>query len=388
MHWIVTDNIYREAWQRLLEFANLDLTLNEIVRRHGPPRGNDSNYKKQARQARVCVLQAKEYFDAAVSSSLFTAPNHLYYGMVALSCVVMLIRGDGTKALDFLRQDKKNAHHGLLFSTGCTATSATSGLSLVENSFATVTPNGHFLNWYRTLPSSMNLYAVFQQDFGGGQFTDYRPMSSTPTASPASMIGRRRSSLDLLQALPDIAMHLRQYGIDLGIARITPEVRVSKEGAYSQLWALHQFFSKDGRNELLSAFEVMPRFADCVVTRASPSGQIWAVELKFPPGFAPDDNLVMMKSPDYRETMSHETIAFSKAIDTHEIVDGFMVAYQLSMLSRYFPDLWVACLESHCKAAKLIEQAVQLLTKKMPILALSLLAPHPVTISTHREPWK
>jgi hypothetical protein len=110
---------------------------------------------------------------------------------------------------------------------------------------------------------------------------------------------------------------------------------------------------------------------------------VWAIEVIA----HPLDGLEI-RWPTSRETMDHQSIAYAEEIDTHEFVDGFVVAYQLSMLSRYFPDLWVACVESHCKAAKLIEQAVSLLIKKSPILALSMLTPGGITISTHREPWK
>ena len=57
------------------------------------------------------------------------------------------------------------------------------------------------------------------------------------------------------------------------------------------------------------------------------------------------------------------------------------------MLSRYFPDIWIACIESQCKAAKLIERAVDIVIKKLPILALSFISFEDVVISTHKEPW-
>jgi hypothetical protein len=151
--WIVTDNIYKETWRRLLEFSNTDFTLTDITARHGSANSGSekSNYRKQAAQVRATILQAKEYFDAARSSSIFTSPNHLYYGFVALSSTMMLLLGDGTRSLDRLRQEKTNAHHGLVFSTGCTSSTAVSGLSLLENTFAEILERGHFGNWYSVL---------------------------------------------------------------------------------------------------------------------------------------------------------------------------------------------------------------------------------------------
>ena len=98
LNWVTTDNQYEENWRRLLEYANIEITLETLVKLHGKytPK-TKQNYIKQAEQIRVSLLQAKEYFDAARSSTLFTQPNHLYYGTIALSSACMLIRGDGTK---------------------------------------------------------------------------------------------------------------------------------------------------------------------------------------------------------------------------------------------------------------------------------------------------
>lgn len=84
MKWIVTDDIYAKTWRRLFEFGNIELTVDEIVRRHGQPTQSSEkfSYRKQAQQVRVAILQAKEYFEAARQSSLYTSANHLYYGKI------------------------------------------------------------------------------------------------------------------------------------------------------------------------------------------------------------------------------------------------------------------------------------------------------------------
>ena len=86
--------------------------------------------------------------------------------------------------------------------------------------------------------------------------------------------------------------------------------------------------------------------------------------------------------------MNHDTISYADILPTHEIIDLYLVAYQLSMLSRYFPDIWVRCIESQCRAAKLIERATEIIAKKFAVLTLSMLRGEETVISTHREPWK
>jgi hypothetical protein len=353
---------------------------------HGPPvdESTKRNYVKQAQQARVAVLQAKEYFDAARASTLYTAANHLYYGMASLSVLQMLILGDGSKSLDRLRTNPNNAHHGLRFTTGATARSAAVGLTLLENSRAEVVQNGHFINWYSTLPRRIDINSVFHLSLpDGGTAMNFQPSGGYDTASSSAMVGRKRSTLQLLCLIPDLFRDLQRYGATVVSARITHEIRIPPQRPPRHIWLVHQVLQPERFPELLAKFSVPPRFEPDVSFKAQPNGMVWAIEVIA----HPLDGLEI-RWPTSRETMDHQSIAYAEEIDTHEFVDGFVVAYQLSMLSRYFPDLWVACVESHCKAAKLIEQAVSLLIKKSPILALSMLTPGGITISTHREPWK
>lgn len=385
MEWLVTDDVARECWRRLLEFANIDLTVEALVRLHGRPRDDreHQNYVKQARQARVCVLQANEYFDAARSSTLFTAPNHLYYGMVSLSSLQMLLLGDGTRSLDYLRKVPSNAQHGLRFSTECTASTAREGLRLLETSSAEVLQRGHFLNWYSVLPETVGLYGLQIIQFPNVTSSDYVQLGTYETCKPEQIVGRKRTALELLRQFPDLFRDLRRYGVTAPGARTTHELRIGADMARHNLWMIHQVLDEERFEDLLRRFQFPPRFAHHVQVRERGDGLPWAVQISTPPV----DEL-RFSWPDSRDTMDHQSISFADTIDTHELVDGFLLAYQLSMFSRYYPDLWVACIESHCKAAKLVELAVEILIKKAPIMSLSLLTPGGVTISTHREPWK
>lgn len=79
---------------------------------------------------------------------------------------MMLVLGDGTKSLDYLRSDSKNNHHGLDFTTGCNAKSASTALALVENSRVEILPHGHFSNLYKTLPQVGAVFAAVSKSHG------------------------------------------------------------------------------------------------------------------------------------------------------------------------------------------------------------------------------
>lgn len=387
MLWIVTDDIYAETWRRLLEFANLDLTVDQIEKRHGKPSSKSQveNYKKQARQARVCVLQAKEYFDAARASSLFTSPNHAYYGAVALASLMMLILGDGKHSLDVLRSDNTNNHHGLDFTTACTAKTAPDGLKLLEESRVTVCTHGHFANWYRLLPARGAVFAKVTRTLGkdGGLHQVTMEQIGGYDIPLIEQISKAKIPLvDLFKFLPDLDSDLQRFGINSSRARSTHEVIYQADRKVTHTWSLHGCRSAAEREDLLEKFAITPRFADAYSLEGLETSNSAIITLAFE---LPAE--VGFRWPPARDTMSHEAISYARDIETHEVVDLYLIAYQLSMLSRYFPDIWISCIESQCRAAKLIERAVDLLVKKLPILALSFLSARETVISTHRAPW-
>lgn len=387
MRWIVTDDIYVETWRRLLEFANIELTLEEIARRHGTPTAKSAkqNYLKQATQARVCILQAKEYFDAARSSTLFTSPNHAYYGAIALASLMLLVLGDGTKSLDYLRTDSRNNHHGLNLSNGCSSRTATEGFTLLEQTQVEILQHGHFGNWYRVLPTRGKVYANIRRSQGQGETAsvNYLPAGGYNVPSYPSVQGQKYSILSLLKYLPDLDSELLRFGLAAPRSRTTHEIRTAHDGEVVHEWRIHGCRTTQERDELLSKFSVVSRYSDalsCIGTDGTTGG---IVRLAFR---APAE--IGFTWPPCRETLSHDTISYADAPETHEVVDLYLIAYQLSMLSRYYPDVWVSFIESHCKGAKLVERATELLIKKLPILVLSMLSAEETVVSTHRPPWK
>lgn len=382
MEWVITDDIYQESWRRILEFANNDLAYDQICEVHGTPGGRSatSNYKKQASQVRVSVLQAKEYFDAACSSTIFTSANHLYYGMVSLASAMMLIRGDGSKSLDALRGKPGNKSHGLDFTTGCTSAEASVGLSILQKSHARVLRQGHFMNWYSTLPSREDAYAYVKQELStGGIKAGRNVFGGSSMALPEEISERKYSCIDLVKHLPDLCYDLARYGVSFPFSRVDHRVEASRKNGVKSRWVLHGASSVDAMNAILDQFsagggwhegfsaELSDGAAGCIVNYA----HLY-------------DEVPLITWPATRETLANEFIAYSTELDTSEFVDSYILSFQLSMLSRYFPDLWISCLESHCRSAQVIEAAVNVIRNKAPMLALSKMTFGGLVVSNHK----
>ena len=387
MEWIVTDDIRRETWRRLFEFANIDLATDAIIARHGTPKDNSErqNYKKQAQQVRACVLQAKEYFDAAEASTLITSPNHAYYGAICLASMMMLVLGDGRSALDVLRRDSKNQHHGLQFSTGCNAKNAATGTVLIDETRVEILENGHFANWYQALPRIEQIHVIHRRRQFSSEHRSFLPIGGYEIPSFRSLVGRKIKIIDLLRYFPDLSAELYRARVDVSRSKVTHEVEINvPQGRQGHVWYVHGAATPAEREAVLAGFEIEARCAEfmtCEVDESTLRAIIrvtWNIREAVP----------IFRWPTPRDTMSRDTIYYADNVETPEFVDMYLVAYQLSMVSRYFPDIWMSCIESQCKAAKLIESAVELLKKKLPILALSTVTPGGVTISTHLEPWR
>jgi hypothetical protein len=385
MRWIATDNIYAATWRELFEYTNIELIRKNLIKRHGVPKStkDEANYNKQAHQARVCVLQAKEYMDAAQASSIFTSPNHIYYSIYALTSLMMLVMGDGTKSLDYLRKDTKNRKHGLSFTTNCSLNNASADINLLKFSSATILEHGHFPNWYKSLPARQPVYADFEKKEGLFGTRGIKPYGSNKLTPIASILQKRQSLLDLLALFPDLDSDLRKCGVEK-IRSLSDMMVLENEDQkiITYRWRINGCENIQDLDVLLEEFRVEPRFANMMSFTPFPSGLGGEVRMSFMYG-----DKLHFQWPNVRETLEHSTISYADHVEMFEIVELYLVAYQLSMLSRYFPDLWVHCIESQCLSAKLISRATEIIGRKFPILCLSILNDEKTVISTYRQPW-
>jgi hypothetical protein len=89
------NNLIQYAWFGLRRFQNVDYVAELIRARTGAPAAQRANIRKQATQIRYCLVQAKEYCDAAATVSLATKPNLLYYSIMSLALAEILFKQDG-----------------------------------------------------------------------------------------------------------------------------------------------------------------------------------------------------------------------------------------------------------------------------------------------------
>ncbi len=389
MEWVVASDLDRERWRRLREFANLDFARAAIERRHGAANTNSarSNFRKQALQLRMSLLQAEEYLGAARVSTPYTSPTHLYYGMVALASAVMLLLGDGTRSFDYLRRDPRNMHHGLDFSLNTNATNAEQGLNILEEARVEVARRGHFHAWHSVLPATEPCYALVREHDGTGTNTYIDEIGAENTALTDELVGRKFTLLRLMRNLPDLANDLRRYGAGAVSTRANYELDLRRSGGkgagmMKHTWRLHDAVTVANLMLILERFRFPPDATEHVEVTDPISTPSCIIKASMP-----DTVAYPMEWPSARYTSDLRTFFYAEHIDTHEFTDFYTAAFGLSMLARYYPDVWRACLESQCLASKLIESFVTTALDRAPQIALSLLSGWLVVISTNRAPW-
>jgi hypothetical protein len=110
---VVTSDPEAYAWANLRKFQNVELVEQSIMRLNSSDPPSRRNARKQARQIRYCLIQAREYFTAAKAVSLATKPTLQYYGVMSLALAEILLKQTGDSSLDRARHHHR--HHGLLF---------------------------------------------------------------------------------------------------------------------------------------------------------------------------------------------------------------------------------------------------------------------------------
>ena len=101
------------SWASLQRFQNTAYVAERIAALHDLKPSQMQNAKKQARQLRYCLMQAKEYYRASTAVSLATRPILLYYSIMSLALAEILLKSTGDSSLDRAREQHR--HHGLTF---------------------------------------------------------------------------------------------------------------------------------------------------------------------------------------------------------------------------------------------------------------------------------
>jgi len=383
---IVCEEPNLEIWKYLRYFHDERETIRKIKENFDiKDSKQNANIRKQAEQLSYCIQQAEEYYKAAQQVSLATKSLLLYYGSVALSQALILLKNDGTYSIDFLRKNKRHHHHGLdLLEFSIPKKISEFNLQRVlqlikcklhlEND----KPWGQFAMFYRTLvPTVFGIKFKFQITGAKAFLEGTQPCLCADLYSIESLKKKTLGFYDLAVSLPDCYFPISKFGI-------SPQLC---EGKIRMEITQHEEKGKDGKQLLKKTKEKHSAFLDRITKDqkerllAFYASKECYFKLKEDFGthgmlvadFESDEKGKIDRGyyPDIVEDINGKIYYIIQPENyIHEPAAQFIILYCLGMLSRYYPDLWMKLIKLNIPFREFSDTILRVIERKFPNLIL------------------
>jgi len=365
---IIAEHPEKALWWRLGQFKNIDTTATLIQKRF--PDASVENAKKQARQIRLCLEQAEEYFQSAMVVSNATKPLLLYYGMASLAWALILFKRSGEYALDRVRAEHQG--HGLsrpqldysdrtlevsklLDAIGTTVKSSSGGKELLGTfgllfSVAEHDPVGlpKIRNLGKFTESSVELAHITNVELGVEQ-----------------LVGDKLSLGRFLFDLPDMITPFRELGIRSQFA-FCSDVKIVMHDENSGKLIIATAGSTEVELAQLETRLKMKKYDGLNFTKIN-QGVCIEIDLKG------DKSAVF---PQLSETLDGRHFLYLPESPEQfpESCSLFGAMFLLGMIVRYYPHIWIDLLEKHHPLVQIVEAFLPIAQRKFPNLILNNLA--------------
>ena len=388
---VISTDAVAHVWRLLRYHLDTKYTEQRIREVHCiPPKEENTNIKKQAKQIGFCLRQAQEYFETSTRSSMLTRPLMIYYGAVSLCQAVILLKGDGTQSLDARRKNRSARHHGLetSFEEG-QIKSKERRLDEVLNAIGCRIyeihgkPVGNFPELYKSLsPDAYSLEADISEKGLSQVIRGVEVCRVSDHPSVTCLRGTRFSMAELMQTLPDMRTALFELGIPslarpvqtktlLSYAKY-PEgtrVRTAVREEYDYFVQLSEESETDKLQLQLKHCVPELKKEDTYISVHEHKGV--TVHLRGCHGFYEDEPKQTVL-PDLLEDLhGSKCILLLAGLGVPEIATYVMCLYCLGMLCRYFPDLWVELMDGNKHMAELCDIFLTAAYLKFPRLILT-----------------
>jgi len=253
------------AWAGLRKFQNVDFVFEDLKTSHAIPAKWHHNARKQAQQLKYCLIQAREYFQAAQAVSLATKPNLLYYGTMSLALAEILFKQSGDSSLDKAREQHK--HHGLTMTVGGIGRHASLADAAAKFRAAPIEINGArrgtFELWHRTAREDSAAGEVKRISADGGSTTSYELLFGAGDQRLPAVPLQGLSLWQCMKSLPEMYDYLNGLGIKPSSVRgeISSEIRLGNKWTSALTITLHPSPLVES---VLDQIKIDPNFVDRV----------------------------------------------------------------------------------------------------------------------------
>jgi hypothetical protein len=367
---INTQNVAEFAWAGLRRFQNVQFVQNHIIALHKLEKKDHKYAKKQAEQIRYCLIQAREYYDAANAVSLATKPNLLYYCVMSLVLAEILLKQTGDSSLD--RARKEHRHHGLELRLRSVPgnlddlTDISSSMTAIPLMHADGTGFGTFELWHRScreLPLA-------------GNKTDTLPSGTASSYSALLIPNDERlpripnEGVDLgncFRSLPGMMDFLRSHGISSGVVR--GKVTCQQNSTPPDFLSNFTVTIHPGERGAVDSFFENVYFSPDAVDRVNfveiSSGGI----IKWTEGVTTGRGIRQL--PNGSNINQDEFHCWPTPQPLNEFGYIYLSLFIMGNYARYYPDKWLKDVEQNSFLALAVEELIRNVESRMAILALS-----------------
>ena len=359
-----TTDVGKYAWGRLAHFQNIEAVTGQITDLHQLPQQQRSNARKQATQLRQCLMQAREYYDAARSVSLATRPVLLYYAVMSLALAEVLMKQSADSRLEKLREF--HGCHGLQLSLA-NAVAPPDSLDLAATALRAKpqtapdgSPRGTFEVWRRS-SRELPIVGRYSQTHEGNITTTSRVQALMagsdvePEAYPKSGL----SLLDALLGLPQMVEILAAYGVRPKLVRATCTALSGGDNPEPSITIIVHPALPSTMNDFMELVSFAPRGLERVNVTEYPNG----IMLQFPGSIDVPGKVPWGVCPDVNNTW------FSARQESLNEFGLLYVALHIAgNFARYYPDKWLAHIEVSSPLALVIDRLTEVAFDRVPLL--------------------
>lgn len=337
------------SWQLLGRFLNVEETTRKLQFLHQVPQKHIPNIKKQAEQIRYCLIQAREYRNAAMVATLATRPTLLYYSVLSLATAQVLFKGTGELSLDRARE--KHRHHGLTFRPISTMKETELFPELASRLISVPleisgSQSGSFALWHK-YSRELPIFGARTVLEGEGRTESIRIIFDSEDIPFCEIPKTGYSFLDIVKASPCMMSHLGSSGVASRVIRAKVSDTLRMDGVLDVSIVVHPA-PQDILAEALEGF----LFNAYAVERIKYTQFRSGISLKFQ--YQPSDNLEC-RFPQ-AVTWNDSDIRFiPRDVFLNEFGLFYYGLHMLGSYSRYFQDYWMRDVESSNLMSHLIE---------------------------------
>lgn len=365
--YLPSEDATKFAWRGLRRFHNAEALVTRVMGERKIPERYEPDVKKQMLQLRYCLIQAREYFDAAEVASLSTRGVQLYYCCMSLALAQILWKGTGDVSLDRARQEHQ--HHGLGFAfppklAGDFRTDAAS--MLAKPNIQARGRLGTFELWHQSARQQPLLGITTRRLLSGGIQGGLETILATRDERMPEIPVQGISLLECVRYLPAMTLHLATFDEHSALVRAVLR-REDLEKPDGSLDLTYKIIVQPGEPARVEAIREGIGFdanltsdVDCydfpigfsVTWRCNSRAQFGAT---IPDGFC---------------VSAVETYLAGHGRPLNEF--GYLYAglYICGMFSRYYPDLWQKEIERSSDLSICIEFFLETARDRLALLTL------------------